>query len=477
MNAEGRTTINQSAMSSASGQDQHPDDYIPLVSDAESDVEIDLHTRPPKKTSSAAPPKVPKHFRKSNDKIYDNISVYAPPDSNLIFRCSQKRADWYLSRNLARVLSPTSIHLTFAPGGQGRVNDPYYLEERENKCVICGRETCEVGATMLHVVPEQYRKWFPLRMKSHASHDIVVACPECNANWDREAAVVRKKIVGIYNVPLEGVGWVKDYAAGAAKRAAGAIVADWNRRWSDHQAVQGTVMSKSGATSASQGQSQALSGGGNKQSKVKKQAIIPPERIRVLEQTVLDWWAQTHNDFNDKDDKDTGSRNSKRESEASMVSSTSENEPRKRQRHDGGLEAVTHTPSSLDITTQLSIAEVKPLLPTVDVPLPPPGVVTIVEPKMLREALIAEALYKAEDYMEHGQLVVAQVMASSPEFHEDKNESQATLQSWREAQPLEPLTEGWTDVAAFVRSWRRAFLEKTKPQYLSSEWRVDNPVQ
>ncbi|KAK3809336.1 MAG: hypothetical protein J3Q66DRAFT_288031 [Benniella sp.] len=312
---------------------QEEQDFIPLEdtddSEAESDIEIDLSTPSDRRgarrrRAQQQQRKVPKHCCKSNSKVYDNISVYAPPDSNLIFRCSQKRANWYLSRNLARSLSPTSIHLNFAPAGQGHVNDPYYLEERENKCVVCGQMTEEVGATMLHVVPEQYRKWFPIRLKSHSSHDILVACPECNADWDREAAIVRKEIVKLYKIPLEGVGWIKDQDAGAAKRSAGAVA--------------------------------------------KKQNVIPAERLQFLERNVYDWWVKAH--------KNTTADNA--------------------------------------------------------------------------------GAYKGPDYKEHGELVVAQV--------------------WKEAKPLTPAREGWRDVSEFIRTWRKEFLDRIRPEHLSPEWKVDNPV-
>ncbi|KAI8604654.1 hypothetical protein EDD21DRAFT_332978 [Dissophora ornata] len=317
--------------------------------DPESDIEIDLSTSNPRSTSQSQQQqqqqrrkKVPKHFRKSNSKVYDNISVYAPPDSALIFRCSQRRATWYLSRNLARSLSPTSIHLNFSPAGQGHAHDAnsYHLEERENKCVVCGERTEEAGATMLHVVPEQYRKWFPIRLKSHASHDIVVACPACNAEWDREAAVVRKRIVDLYKIPLEGVGWIKDYEAGAAKRSAGAV-------------------------------------------KVRKQNVIPAERMQELEQSVYEWWCKAH-------------------------------------------------PAAVDTT----------------------------EGKMLEDALEAQASYKAPDYKEHGQLVIAR----------------ETIRVWKEATPLPNAPEGWRNVAELIRTWRSEFLNRIKPRNLSTEWRVENPV-
>ncbi|KAF8942194.1 hypothetical protein BGZ47_006746 [Haplosporangium gracile] len=470
------------------------DDYI-AFEDSESDVEIDLSTAPPKKPV----PKVLKHFRKSNAKVYDNISVYAPPDSNLIFRCSQKRANWYLSRNLARSLSLNSIHLNFAPAGQGHVNDPYYLEERENKCVICGQETTEVGATMLHVVPEQYRKWFPIKLKSHSSHDIVVACPECNAQWDREAAVVRKTIVELYKIPLEGVGWIKDHEAGLAKSAAGAVISDWNRLWQEHRDQQLTTVTGSepkGVKISLQEDEQSTMdapvelGPKKKKSKVKKVNVIPRERMRVLETSVVAWW---NNYFKTRKNTSTNeSAQQKREldKEPDLGSSgQEEDEPRKKLRPEGDatgtMDAMlastigSRSTFASETASKETVVTPRSKLPSdeIDIPSPPPEHTTEVTSEMLKGALDAQATYKAPDYKEHGQLVVAQVMASSREYHEDANESEETLQSWREAEPLKDAPEGWRDVHQFIRSWRSEFLRRAKPKHLSAEWRIENPTK
>ncbi|KAG0340045.1 hypothetical protein BG004_006576 [Podila humilis] len=102
---------------------------------------------------------------------------------------------------------------------------------------------------------------------------------------------------------------------------------------------------------------------------------------------------------------------------------------------------------------------------------------------MVEKAMSAQALYKAPDYKEHGQIVVGRVMASSdPERFSVESgkdsvvESAETLEHWRNSVPLEDAPEGWTDVEAFVRTWRRFFLEKIRPQHLSGEWRPENPV-
>jgi hypothetical protein len=468
------------------------DDYI-AFEDSESDIEIDLSTAPPKKPV----PKVPKHFRKSNAKVYDNISVYAPPDSNLIFRCSQKRANWYLSRSLARSLSPTSIHLNFAPAGQGHVNDPYYLEERENKCVICGQETAQVGATMLHVVPEQYRKWFPIRLKSHSSHDIVVACPECNAQWDREAAVVRKTIVRLYKIPLEGVGWIKDHEAGLAKSAAGAVISDWNRLWQEHRDQQHSTVTGDEPEDVkfavpeeelSTKDSLAEPGSKKKKQKVKKVNVIPRERMKVLETSVVDWWNNYFKARKVVSPSEFAQQKRELENDPDLGSlKQDDNEPRKKLRpeHDatGTMDATLTEPLEptlgLAAASSETVVTPRPKLPSseIDIPSPPPGHTTAVTSEMLKEALDAQATFKAPDYKEHGQLVVAQVMASSKEYHEDANESEETLQSWREAKPLRNPPEGWRDVHQFIRTWRGEFLKRAQPKYLSPEWRIENPTK
>ncbi|KAI1315661.1 hypothetical protein EDD11_000554 [Mortierella claussenii] len=464
---------------------QSDQEYIAFIdsdTDPDSDLEIDLSPKP-KSTASEKPfAKVPKHFRKNNAQVYDNISVYAPPDSNLIFRCSQKRANWYLSRNLARSLSPTSIHLNFAPAGQGHANDSYYLEERENKCVVCGQATAEAGATMLHVVPEQYRKWFPIRLKSHSSHDVVVACPECNAQWDREAAVVRKTIVGLYKIPLEGVGWIKDHEAGLAKRSAGAVIADWNRQWQEHHAKhqqEQTRDTESSLTSVGvmagnmSMETAATKEQGSKNKKKitsKKQNIIPPARVQELERNVFSWWNKVHKKPEEGSSQDTSSLQ-KRD-----LASDDDRECRKRLKTADAAVSVPQPVAERRFTEDEASSRRHKEEDRIEVPSPPPGHDTVLNRSMLEAALAAQAMYKGPNYKEHGQLVITQVMASSPEYHQDEHETLETIRSWKEAQPLSPAPIGWQDVSSFIRSWRQAFLERIKPRHLSTEWRVENPV-
>ncbi|TPX71699.1 hypothetical protein SpCBS45565_g00907 [Spizellomyces sp. 'palustris'] len=140
--------------------------------------------------------------------LYENCSVYSPRGA-LMFRCSRKKVEWYLHRKLAISLNEarTVIQLTFEPKGNGRVGEgeEYYLEDRENICVGCGGQ---VRLTAHHIVPFQYRKFMPLEIKSHASHDIVLLCNRCHDAYENKALGVKKQYAKKYDIPLEGRGYI-----------------------------------------------------------------------------------------------------------------------------------------------------------------------------------------------------------------------------------------------------------------------------
>lgn len=155
----------------------------------------------------------------SKDKIYGNRRVYHP-DGTLMFYCDDKRANWYLDRNLATVQAdPLAIQLNFIPNGHGHKNDPFYLTPRENKCVVCGSLK---DLTRHHAVPYCFRKHFPEKMKARSSHDIVPLCIECHHRYEEEALRFKKKLAIQYNVSFEcgeplKEDVIKDQAGGAAR--------------------------------------------------------------------------------------------------------------------------------------------------------------------------------------------------------------------------------------------------------------------
>lgn len=132
----------------------------------------------------------PKNIKQTQ--IYGNTKVLAP-NGDVLFLCLPKKANWYLDRNLATVISenPKVIKLTFEPSGIGGHGDPYLLTEKQNKCVVCG---VEEDLTRHHIVPYTYRKHFPENIKSHNSHDIVPICVNHHREYEEEHAIELKQI-------------------------------------------------------------------------------------------------------------------------------------------------------------------------------------------------------------------------------------------------------------------------------------------
>jgi exonuclease 3'-5' domain-containing protein 2 len=143
------------------------------------------------------------HTTDKDRKIYGNCMVYSPDDV-LMFRCSLKKANWYLIRDLAIVVSndPLIVKLNFNPNGLGNHEKGYGLSEINNICVVCG--TSEY-LTRHHVVPYCYRRYFPIELKAHNFHDVLSMCADCHESYEYKAFELKKEISNKYNVPLDGV--------------------------------------------------------------------------------------------------------------------------------------------------------------------------------------------------------------------------------------------------------------------------------
>lgn len=135
-------------------------------------------------------------------KIYGNCQVISP-EGHLMFRCESKKANWYLKRDLAEIISedPVVIKLKFQPNGLGNHNKSYGLTEMENKCVVCGSEDF---LTRHHVVPICYRRFFPIERKSHNFHDVLSVCADCHENYESSAFKFKLDLANKYNAPING---------------------------------------------------------------------------------------------------------------------------------------------------------------------------------------------------------------------------------------------------------------------------------
>ena len=133
-------------------------------------------------------------------KIYGNCRVLSP-NGILMFRCDERKANWYLRRNLGEIVSnnPLVVRLNFEPNGLGNHNKQFGLSDMPNICVVCGTKN---HLTRHHVVPYCYRKNLPIELKSHNHHDILPVCVDCHEYYEKFADKLKSELSTKYNAPL-----------------------------------------------------------------------------------------------------------------------------------------------------------------------------------------------------------------------------------------------------------------------------------
>jgi hypothetical protein len=129
--------------------------------------------------------------------LYDQWKILSP-DNVLMCRVSQKRATWYLSRELADLIDTKTIKLRFTPGGLGHHGlFSFMLEDRLNQCVVCGADS---QLTKHHVIPHQYRKHFPVDRKARTSYDVLMVCHSCHETYEKQAGVRNRELMDEMNI-------------------------------------------------------------------------------------------------------------------------------------------------------------------------------------------------------------------------------------------------------------------------------------
>jgi hypothetical protein len=73
--------------------------------------------------------------------------------------------------------SPFTVRLLFEPSGRPKPDADYYTTVKQNVCVVCGSAESYVKK---NIIPHDYRKYFPLEMKGHMSHDVLLMCLGCH---------------------------------------------------------------------------------------------------------------------------------------------------------------------------------------------------------------------------------------------------------------------------------------------------------
>lgn len=134
---------------------------------------------------------------------YDNCKIQSPNDTFLGF-CDKKKFNWYIKKGLACQISENTIKLNFEPKikGQNKQFEDYYNREHPSLCVSCGFTE---NLHKFHVVPLEFRRHFPEELKSHASHDVLLLCANCQDDVNSLYHQYREYLLNKFNLKVDVV--------------------------------------------------------------------------------------------------------------------------------------------------------------------------------------------------------------------------------------------------------------------------------
>ncbi|PIA57855.1 hypothetical protein AQUCO_00500048v1 [Aquilegia coerulea] len=133
--------------------------------------------------------------------VYHNCRIYAS-DGRLLCYCDRRKLEWYLRRDLAKLVEndPPAIILLFEPKGRPEDEDnDFYIQSKKNMCVGCGERNHYLR---YRIIPSCYRVHFPEHLKSHRSHDIVLLCVDCHEIAHSAAEKHKRRVAGKFGIPL-----------------------------------------------------------------------------------------------------------------------------------------------------------------------------------------------------------------------------------------------------------------------------------
>lgn len=132
--------------------------------------------------------------------LYENCFLIGP-DKQVLATVNRNKAEWYLHKNLGVIEkeSPFTVQLLFEPSGRPMPDADYYTTVKDNVCVVCGSTESFVKK---NIIPHDYRKYFPLELKDHMSHDVLLMCLLCHRTAQVYDEELRQELANKYHAPF-----------------------------------------------------------------------------------------------------------------------------------------------------------------------------------------------------------------------------------------------------------------------------------
>jgi hypothetical protein len=116
--------------------------------------------------------------------------VCLKPNGEPLFRCSDRRARFYLRKGYANLVGENTIQFTNDTteeklaafhGAKTLVENPFFMSKKNDRCVVCGNQ---YNLTRHHVIPQRHKKKMSLRMRKNLSNVLFVCWP-CHHKYEK----------------------------------------------------------------------------------------------------------------------------------------------------------------------------------------------------------------------------------------------------------------------------------------------------
>lgn len=131
---------------------------------------------------------------------FENCTIFTK-DDKFLSHCSRKKYNWYVKKNLVDIVSDKIIKLKFdykLKGNAKTVNE-MPKSEIQTQCVVCGLKN---DLIKFHIVPMEFRQYFPIEMKSHTGHNRVTICKICHGEVCSLYSRYREELFERFNISL-----------------------------------------------------------------------------------------------------------------------------------------------------------------------------------------------------------------------------------------------------------------------------------
>lgn len=95
---------------------------------------------------------------------------------------------------------------------------------KENLCVVCGKTDTYIRK---NIIPHEYRKHFPIEMKDHNSHDVLLLCTSCHAISNYYDNHLKQQLAKEFQAPIgseEGLRLLEDLERRQVRSGARALL-------------------------------------------------------------------------------------------------------------------------------------------------------------------------------------------------------------------------------------------------------------